>query len=75
MPLSPKQIRLLGFLGTASEAQNLEHICESAAISRLGDEDSSAKEKDQEGHPEAHGGNDVAKLKAEVLLDVGHTSQ
>lgn len=75
LPLSPEQVRLLWFLGTAGEAQDLEHICEGAAISRLGDEDSAAQEKDQEGHPEAHGGNDVAEPKAEVLLDVGHTSQ
>lgn len=75
MQLSPEQVRLLWFLGTADEAQDLEHICEGTAISRLGDEDSTAQEKDQEGDPKAHSGNDVADLKAEVLLDVGHTSQ
>lgn len=75
MALSPEQIRLLWFLGAAGKAQDLEHICEGAAISRLGDEHSTSQEKDQEGDPEAHSGNDVADLKADVLLDVGHASQ
>lgn len=75
MPLSPEQVGLLRFLGTAGEAQNLEHICEGTAISGFGDEDGTAQEKDNKGDPEAHSGNDVADLKAEVLLDVGHTSQ
>lgn len=75
MPLSPEQVRFLWFLGAECEAQDLEHICKGAAISRLGDEDRTAQEKDQEGDPEAHSGNDIAHLKAYVLLDVGHTSQ
>ena len=75
MSLSPEQVGFLWFLGTAGVAQDLEHICEGAAISRLGDEDSTAQEKHQEGDPEAHSGNDVAHLKADVLLDVGHASQ
>lgn len=73
--LSPKQVGLLWFLWTAGEAKDLEHIWEGTAISRLVDEDSTSQEKDQEGHSKAHSGNDVAKLKAEILLDVGHTSQ
>lgn len=75
MLLSPEQVRFLGFLRPAGEAQDLDHICESTAISRLGDEDGSAQEKDQERDPETNCWNDVAKLKTDILLDVGHTSQ
>lgn len=71
----PEQVRFLGFLGKAGKAQDFEHICERAAISRLGDEHSSAQEKDQERDPKAHCWNNVANLKADILLDVGHTSQ
>lgn len=73
--LSPEQARLLRFLGTAGEAQDPEHFCEGTAISGLGDEDGAAQEEDHERDPEAHSWNDVADLKADVLLDVGHTSQ
>lgn len=66
---------LLWFLGTAGEAQDLEHIREGAAVGRLGDEDGATQEKDEERHPEAHSGNAVAEHKVHVLLDVGHTSQ
>ncbi len=75
VPLSPEQVMLLWFLGTAGETQDLEHIREGAAVSRLGDEDGATQEKDEEGHPEARGGNAVAEHKVYVLLDVGHTSQ
>lgn len=75
MLLSPEQVGFLWFLGAAGEAQDLGHICEGAAISRLGDEDGSAQEKDQEGDSEAHCWDDVAKPKAVILLDVGHTTQ
>lgn len=73
--LWPEQVRLLWFWGAAGEAQDLEHVGEGAAISRLGDENGTSQEKDQEGDPEAHSGNDVAELKADILLDVGHTSK
>lgn len=72
---SPEQVRFFGFLGTEGVSQDLEHICEGTAISRLGYEDSTTKQKDQEGDPEAHGRNDVAELEAEVLLDVGYPAQ
>lgn len=72
---SPEQVWLLGFLRAAGEAQDLEHVREGAAIGRLGDEDRAAQEEDQEGDSQAHGGDDVAQLEAEVLLDVGHTPQ
>lgn len=75
MLLSPEQVSILWFVGAAGEAQDLKHICEGAAISRLHDEDSTAQQKDQEGDPQAHSGNDIAQFKAEVLLDVGHTSE
>lgn len=73
--LSPEQVRFLWFLGAAGEAQDLEHICEGTTISSLGDENSTAQQKHHEGDSKAHSGNDIAQLKAEVLLDVGHTSQ
>lgn len=75
MLLSPEQARLLRFLGAAGETQDLEHICEGAAVGGLGDEDGAAQVEDQEGDPETRGGDDVAELEAEVLLDVGNTSQ
>lgn len=75
MPLSPEHVRLLWCLGAAGKAQDLEEICEGAAISRFGDEDSPAQEENKEGDPEAHSGNDVAEHEADVLLDVGHPSQ
>lgn len=71
----PGQVRLCWLLGATSEAQDLGHICKGTAISRLGDEDSTAHKKDQEGHPKAHSGNYIALLEADILLDVGHTSQ
>lgn len=71
----PKQVGLLWFLWTAGKAQDLEHVREGTAVSRLGNENSASQEKDQEGHPEAHGGDDVAELEAEILLNVGHASQ
>lgn len=73
--LLPEQVRFLWFLRAADEAQDLEHICEGTTISWLCDENSTAQQKHQEGDPKAHGGNDIAQLKVEVLLDVGHTSQ
>lgn len=73
--LSPEQVRVLWLVGAAGKAQDLEHVCEGTAISRLSDEDGTAQEKHQEGDPEAHSWDYVAQLKAEVLLDVGHTSQ
>lgn len=75
MDVLPKQVRLLGFWGATSKAQYLEHIGESAAVSRLGDKNCAAQEENEEGNPKAHGGNDVAELKAEILLDIGYTSQ
>lgn len=62
-------------LGAACGAQNLEHVGEGASISRLGDEDGAAHQEHQERDPEARCGDDVAQVKAEVLLDVGHAPQ
>lgn len=73
--LSPKQVRFFGLFGPAGEAQDLSHVCEGAAIGRLGDEDGPAEEKDEERDPEAHCWDDVAQLEAEILLDVGYASQ
>lgn len=75
VPLLPEQVRLLRFLRTAGECQDLEHVSEGTSISGLGDENHTSQEKDQEGDPEAYSGKDVAKLETNVLLDVGHTSQ
>lgn len=68
----PRRVRLRRFLGAACGAQDLEHVGEGASISRLGDEDGAAHQEHQEGDPEAHGGDDVAQVEAEILLDVGH---
>lgn len=75
MLFSPEQVSILWFLGAAGKAQDLEHVWKSTAISRLFDEDRMAKEKDQEGDTEAHSRDDIAQLKADVLLDVSHTAQ
>lgn len=71
----PKQVGLLWFLWTAGIAKDLEHVWKGTSVSRLGDENSTPQEKDKEGHPKAHSGDDVAEFKAEILLDVGHKSQ
>lgn len=62
-------------MGAAGKAQDLEHVCEGTAISRFSDEDGTAQEKHQERDPQAHGWDDIAQLEAEILLDVGHTTQ
>ena len=73
---SPQKAGLLGYPGGATgEAQDLEHLCEGAAVRGLGDEDGAAQQEHQEGDAEAGGGDDVAQLKAVVLLDVGHAAQ
>lgn len=59
----------------AGKAQDLEHVCEGTAISRFSDEDGTAQEKHQERNPQADGWDDIAQLEAEILLDVGHTTQ
>lgn len=73
--LSPGQVSVLWLVGAAGKAQDLEHVCEGTAISRFSDEDGTAQEKHQERDPQAHSWDYIAQLKAEVLLDVGHTSQ
>lgn len=75
MLLSPEQVSVLWLVGAAGKAQDLEHVCEGTAISRLRNEDGTAHEEHQERDPEAHGWDYIAQLKAEILLDVGHTAQ
>lgn len=73
--LSPRRDRLRRFLGAAGGAQDLEHVGERAPVGGLGDEDGAAHQEHQEGDPEARGGDDVAEVEAEILLDVGHAPQ
>lgn len=73
--LLPRRVGRGRFLGAACGAQDPEHVGEGAAIGGLGDEDGSAHEEDEEGDAQAHGGDDVAQVEAEVLLDVGHAPQ
>lgn len=73
--LSPEQVGVLWLVGAAGKAQDLEHFCEGTAISRLGNEDGTAQEEHQERDPEAHSWDYIAQLKADILLDVGHSAQ
>lgn len=75
MPLSPEQVSVFWLVGAAGKAQDLEHVCEGTAISRLGDEDGTAQQKHKERDPQAHSWDYIAQLKTEILLDVGHSSQ
>lgn len=62
-------------LGTARVCQYPEHVREGTAVGRLGDENALAAEEDQEGHPDADHGDEVAGHKAHVLLNVGDAAQ
>lgn len=75
MLLSPEQVSVLWFVGAAGKAKDLEHVCEGTAIGRFSDEDGTAQEKHQERDSEARSWDYIAQLKAEILLDVGYTSQ
>lgn len=75
MSLVPEQVWFHWFLWTAGKSQDLEHVSKGTSISGLVDENHTSQEKDQERDPKAHSRKDVANLKANVLLDVGHTSQ